>query len=143
MAALFPSPQAIIPNYNPAPLGYSVPVARRNQIDPPRIITLAGTTLVFDARLDTNPDVPNPRVYHDLKVVTKLVIQNLSADAMYVGINQDATAADGTYHIYLPANSQGAQLDLSIDQPEWVTVFGTDGDKVSVYIAYPKDSQPV
>lgn len=141
-SALHESPQAILPEWEPAALSYSVPVAMRNQVDPPRVITLDGNAQkVFDAR-PTSPaptNLPTP-LFGDLKVVSKLIIQLIGANALYVGVN--TIVDENNFHQYIPANANGAQIDLSDDQVDYVSVKGTAGDKVAVYISYPKQSQP-
>jgi len=130
--ATLPSPQAMIPTWDPMAISYSIPIARRTKIDPPRTITLANATLVFDTRSTSTTG--------DKKVVSRLVLQNLADTAIYIALNQVAQNIDGGYHFVLPANANGAQIDLSNDQPEFVSVIGTNGAKVAVYISYPKET---
>lgn len=133
MPAQFTNPQAMLPTWNPAIYAYTIPISRRNQVDPPRIITISGSTIVFDTRSSST--------LGDLKVNSKLVIQTLGANPVYIAINLNAQPIDGGYHLIIP--QQYMQIDLSADQPDFVSICGTDGDKVAVYISYPKESQPI
>lgn len=109
--------------------------ARRNKIDPPRIIALTGgSDVVFDARVGA--------ALGDDKVVAKLILHNLGTNPMYYGINQVAGTALGTFHDILAGGTVakdglGSLVDLSGDQPEFVTVKGTAGDWIAVVISYP------
>lgn len=134
------SPQAIgIPNF--ASLGDELRQLNRARpaiINEPRVITLTGNSdLVYDSRANN--------AFGDRQVVTKLMLHNLGANPMYYAINQDASAAK--FHDILAGGSAaldglGSQVDLSREQPQYVSVKGTAGEKVAVIIAYPID-QPI
>jgi hypothetical protein len=133
------SPQAALPNF--PSLGDEIRAfnkAKSCQIDPPRIIVMTGNTdTIFDTRAGS--------AFGDKKVTSKLIVHNLGANPMYLGLNQDATAALGAFHDILAGGSAvkdglGSQIDLSKDQPDWVTVKGTAGEWVAVVISYPLDT---
>lgn len=128
--------QAVLPRYS-TPLDElkAITQAKPCSINEPRIIQLTGgSDLIFDARAGA--------ALGDRKVVSKLLVHNLGANPMYYGINQLATTLLNGFHDILAGGSVvkdglGSQVDLSKDQPTFVSVKGTAGEWVAVVISYP------
>lgn len=135
----YPTPQATgIPNS--ASLGdeiRSLNRAKRSDINSPRVVTLTGNSdIVFDARSSST--------LGDQQPVRKLTLHNLGANKMYYAMNQACGSTVGTYHDILAGGSAvldglGSLVDLSNDQPQFVTVKGTAGELIAVVISYPAD----
>lgn len=139
----FTSPQAIgIPN-SPS-LGDEIRglnKSKRRDIDPPRTFVLTGgSDIVYDGRPGNS--------LGDKKPVSKLILHNLGTHAMYYAMNQAAGTVVGSFHDVLAGGSAlvdglGSLVDLSSDQPNYVSVKGTAGEWISVIITYPTDEPTI
>lgn len=135
------SPQAVLPTYPTlADELRHQNKAKPANIDPPRVIELDGST--FDVVFDTRES----SAFGDKKPVSKLLLHNLSANPIYYCLNGNAGNTIGTYHDIIAGGTAaldglGSTVDLSRDQPDFVTVLGTSrGDLIAVVISYDLDT---
>lgn len=143
------TPQALLPTYSSLADQLKPNVAQSVRIDPPRIVTLTGASdVVFDARpvdAAAQPGSPhaNAGKFRDKRKVAKLLLHNLGTHQMYYGLNTNVTTE--VFHDVFAGGSAvkdglGSLVSLSQDQPDWVTVIGTAGEKVAVIITYPLET---
>lgn len=144
MPAFPEQPQAKLPTF--LSIGQEIRNINRSKqlsIEPYRIVALTGgatADIVFDRRAGSE--------WGDRFQGAKLVLHNLGANAMAIGLNTDAKLSANTYHDIIAGGTVvkdglGSQIDLSDFDPEYVTVNGTAGELVGVLIAYPMDQRQV